>query len=46
MYSKPYKFDRYWNGGDVFTKVRADIRSRELKILNTPEDIESLFNQN
>ena len=42
-YSKPYKFDRNRNGGGVFIYVREDIPSRELKIHNTPEDIESSF---
>ena len=42
-YSKPYRFDRNRNGGGVFIYVREDIPSRELKIHNTPEDIESIF---
>ena len=42
-YSKPYRFDRNRNGGGVFIYVREDISSRELKIHNTPEDIESIF---
>ena len=42
-YSKPYRFDRNRNGGDVFIYVREDIPSRESKIHNTPEDIESIF---
>ena len=42
-YSKPYRFDRNRNGGDVFICVREDIPSRESKIHNTPEDIESIF---
>ena len=42
-YSKPYRFDRNSNGGGVFIHVREDIPSRELKIRNTPEDIESIF---
>ena len=42
-YSKPYKFDRNRNGGGVFIYVREDIQSKELKIDNTPEDIENIF---
>ena len=42
-YSKPYGCERNRNGGGVFIYVRADIPSRELKIHNTPEDIESTF---
>ena len=42
-YSKPQRFDRNRNGGGVFIYVREDIPSRELKIHNTPEDIESIF---
>ena len=42
-YSKPDRFDRNRNGGGVFIYVREDIPSRELKIHNTPEDIESIF---
>ena len=42
-YSKPCRFDRNRNGGGVFIYVREDIPSRELKIHNTPEDIESIF---
>ena len=42
-YSNPYRFDRNSNGGGVFIHVREDIPSRELKIRNTPEDIESIF---
>ena len=42
-YSKPYRFDRNRDGGGVFIYVREDISSRELKIHNTPEDIESIF---
>ena len=42
-HSKPYMFDRNRNGGGVFIYVREDIPSRELKIHNTPEYIESIF---
>ena len=42
-YSKPYRFDRNRNGGGVFINVREDIPSRELKIHNNAEDIESIF---
>ena len=42
-YSKPYSFDRNRNGGVVFICLREDIPSRELKIHNTPEDIEIIF---
>ena len=42
-YSKPYRFDRNRNGGGGFIYVREDIPSRELKIHNTPVDIESIF---
>ena len=42
-YLKPYRFDRNRNGGGAFIYVREDIPSRELKIRNTPEDIESIF---
>ena len=42
-YSKPCKFDRNRNGGGVFIYVREDIPSRELKIHNTPDEIESIF---
>ena len=42
-YSKPYRFDRNRNGGDGFIYVPEDIPSRELKIHNSPEDIESIF---
>ena len=45
-YSKPYRFDRNRNGGGVFIYVRENIPSRELKIHNTPEDIESIFYRN
>ena len=38
-YSKPCRFDRNRNGGDV----REDIPSRQSKIDNTREDIESIF---
>ena len=38
-YSKPYRFDRNRKGGGI----QEDIPSRELKIHNTPEDIESIF---
>ena len=42
-YSKPYKFDRNRNGGGVFIYISEDIPSRELKIHNTPEDVDSIF---
>ena len=42
-YSKPYRFDSNKNGGRVFINVREDISSRELKIHNASEDIESTF---
>ena len=42
-YSKPCRFHGNRNGGDVFICVREDIPSRELKIHNAPEDIESVF---
>ena len=42
-YPKPYRVDRNRNGGGVFIYVREDIPRRELKIDNTPEDIESIF---
>ena len=42
-YSKPYRFDRNRNGDGVFIYVIEDIPSRELKIPNTPEDIESIL---
>ena len=42
-YLKPYRFDRNRNGGGVFIYVQEDIPSTELKIHNTPEDIESIF---
>ena len=42
-YAKPYRLDRNRNGGGVFVYVREDIPSRELKIHNTPEDVESIF---
>ena len=42
-YSKSCRFDRSRNGGGVFIYVREDIPSRELKIHNTPEHIESIF---
>ena len=45
-YSKPYSFDRNRNGDGAFIYVQEDIPSRELKIRNTPEDIESIFYQN
>ena len=41
--SKPYRSDRNRNGGGVFIYAREDIPSRELKIHNTPEDVESIF---
>ena len=41
--SKPYRFDRNRNGDGVFMCVQEDIPSRELKIHNTPEDIETIF---
>ena len=42
-YSKPYRFDRNRKGGGVFRYVREDIPSRQLKIHNIPENIESIF---
>ena len=42
-YSKPYRYDRNRIIGAVFTFVREDISTRELKIHNAPEDIESIF---
>ena len=42
-YLKPNKFDRNRNGGGNFMYVREDIPSKELKIRNTPENIESIF---
>ena len=45
-YSKPYRFDRNRNGDGAFIYVQEDIPSRELKIRNTPEAIESIFYQN
>ena len=42
-YSRPDRFDRNRNRGGVFIYVREDISSMELKIHNTPEDIESIF---
>ena len=44
-YSKSYRFERNRNGGGVFIYVPEDIPSRELKIHNTPEDIESVFSE-
>ena len=41
--SKPDSYDRNVNGGGIFIYVREDIASRELKIHNTPEDIENIF---
>ena len=38
-----YRFDRNRNEGGGFIYVREDILSGELKILNTPEHIESIF---
>ena len=35
--------DRNKNGGGVFIYFREGIPSKELKIHNTPEDIESIF---
>ena len=40
---KPYRFDRNRNRGGIFIYVWEDIPSRELKIHNTPEDVESIF---
>ena len=42
-YKKPCRFDRNRNGGGVFIYIREDISSRELKIHNTPENIESIY---
>ena len=42
-YSKHYRFDRNRNKSGVFIYVREDIPNKELKIHNTPEDIESIF---
>ena len=42
-YSKPCRFDENRDGSGVFIYVREDIPSRELKIHNTPEDIENVF---
>ena len=42
-YSKPYRFDKNRNGGVVYIYIREDIPNRELKIHNTPQDIESIF---
>ena len=39
----PYRFDRNRNGGGYFIYVQEDIANRELKIHNTPENIESIF---
>ena len=44
-YSTPYWSDRNRNGGDVFIYVREGIPSRELKIHNTPKDIESFLSK-
>ena len=41
--SKPYRFDRNRNGDGAFIYIWEDIPSRELKIHNTPEYIESIF---
>ena len=43
VYSKLYRFERNRNGCCVWIHVQEDIPSRELKIHNTPEDIESNF---
>ena len=42
-YSKSYRCNRKRNGDGIFTYVREDIPSREFKIHNTSEDIESIF---
>ena len=42
-HSKPYGFGRNRNGGGVFIYVWEDVPNRELKIQNTPEEIESIF---
>ena len=42
-YSKSQRFDRNRKGGGAFIYVQEDIPSRELKIHNTPEDIERIF---
>ena len=43
VYLKLYRFERNRNGCCVWIHVQEDIPSRELKIHNTPEDIESIF---
>ena len=42
-YSKPFMFDKNRNRGVVFVYVWENIPRRELKIHNTPEDIECIF---
>ena len=42
-YPTPCSFDKNRNGVGFFIYAREDIPSRELKIHNTPEDIESIF---
>ena len=44
-YSEPYRFRGNRNGGGAFIYDWEDIPSRELKIHNTPEDIESIFSK-
>ena len=42
-YSKLYRFDRNRKGDGVSIYVQEDLPTRELKIHNTPEDIERIF---
>ena len=42
-YSKPYRIDRTQQEERVIIYVREDIPSKELKLLDMPENIESIF---
>ena len=42
-YWKAYRFDRNRSRGGVFIYIREDIPDRELKIHNTPENVEIVF---
>ena len=42
-YSKPYRFDRNRNGGEVLIYIREDIPSKLLADHKLPHDIEGIF---
>ena len=44
-YSKPFRFDRKRNVGDIFLYIREDIPCKELKLYSHPHDIEGIFGE-